>query len=113
MKKMIITTLTLIIVTALALYIPKKGMYRDISRTIDNIETGSIYGFTGDTRHAGDYSVTRLGKLIIVKIDGPASSERYEFLRLQISAFYALNKRVHDVYINEAGTIVVDCRPRF
>jgi hypothetical protein len=47
-----------------------------------------------------------------VKFDDYASSARYEFLRVQLSAFYLLNRQVKDTYINEAGTVVLDCRPR-
>ncbi len=112
MKKALFVMLGLIIIAVAALYIPKTGMYRAISDNIERIEEGRTYGFAGDTSYEGVYEVTRLGKLIIVKIDKPVSDNRYKFLRWQIATYYTFNKRVHDVYINQGGTVAVDCRIR-
>lgn len=112
MKKALITLLGLIIIAVAALYLPKMGMYRAISDNIERIEEGRTYGLAGYTSYEGVYEVTRLGKLIIVKIDKPVSENRYKFLRWQIATYYTFNERVHDVYINQGGTVAVDCRTR-
>lgn len=112
MKKTLIALLVIIIIAVAALYLPKMGMYRAISDNIERIEEGRTYGLTGDTSYKGVYEITRLGKLIIVKIDKPVSDSRYKFLRWQIATFYTFNNSVHDVYINQGGTISVDCRTR-
>lgn len=112
MKKTLITLLGLIIIAVAALYLPKIGMYRAISDNIERIEEGRTYGLSGETSYKGGYEITRIGKLIIVKIDKPVSENRYKFLRWQIATYYTFNKRVHDVYINQGGTVAVDCRTR-
>lgn len=112
MKKAIIALLGIIVIAIAALYLPKMGMYRAISDNIERIEQGRTYGLAGDTSYEGVYEITRLGKLIIVKIDKPVSDNRYKFLRWQIATYYTFNKRVHNVYINQAGTVAVDCRTR-
>lgn len=110
---MIVVLLAIVAVAVAALYIPKVDMYKNISKEITAISTGSIYGLSGNSRVSKGHTVTRLGKLVIVKINNPESSEQYDFLRWQIATFYKFNDRVHDVYINEMGTVVVDCRPRY
>lgn len=112
MKKALFVMLGLIIIAVAVLYLPKMGMYSAISDNIERIEDGRTYGLAGDTSYEGVYEVTRLGKLIIVKIDKPVSDNRYKFLRWQIATYYTFNKRVHNVYINQGGTVAVDCRTR-
>lgn len=112
MKKTIIALLGIVIIAVAVLYIPKIGMYRAISDNIERIEEGRTYGLAGDTSYEGDYEITRIGKLIIVKIDKAVSENRYKFLRWQIATYYTFNERVHDVYINQGGTVAVDCRTR-
>ena len=62
--------------------------------------------FTSD----GKYSVTPMGRLIIVKIEEYASGDEYDALRKILEKHYKGNYRVNKVYINQGGTVVIDCR---
>ncbi len=51
-----------------------------------------------------------MGRLINVRIEDVASDEEYEKLRKALESHYAGDTRVNKVYINRAGTIMIDCR---
>ena len=58
----------------------------------------------------GVYSVTPFYRLIIVKIEKESTYSKYEDLKSDLSQYYKGNWKVKDVYINQAGTLVIDCR---
>lgn len=58
----------------------------------------------------GVYSVTPFYRLIIVKIEKESTYSKYEDLKSDLSQYYKGNWKVNDVYINQAGTLVIDCR---
>ena len=62
--------------------------------------------FTEDAK----YSVTPRGRLIIVKIEEYATDDKYESLRKDLERHYKKDSRVNRVYINQGGTVVIDCR---
>lgn len=76
--------------------------------------TYQSYGLQGlsekKTTDNQKYCVTPMGRLIIVKIEEYASEDQYETLRKDIERHYKRDIRVHDVYINRGGTVVIDCR---
>lgn len=112
MKKIAIVIVSAIAIAAAALYLPKMGMLKNVNKELRSIKNQSYYATIGQPKYSKNFVVTRLGNLVVVKFDDYASSARYEFLRVQLSAFYLLNRQVKDTYINEAGTVVLDCRPR-
>lgn len=56
------------------------------------------------------YAVTPIGRLINVKLLIPAEGSEYEELKNDLVNHYKDDKRVNDVYICGAGTIMIDCR---
>ena len=58
----------------------------------------------------GVYSVMPFYRLIIVKIEKESTYSKYEDLKNDLSQYYKGNWKVNDVYINQAGTLVIDCR---
>lgn len=76
--------------------------------------TYQSYGLQGlsekRTTKDGKYSATPLGRLIIVKIEEYVSDDKYEALRKDLERHYKKDRRVNRVYINQGGTVVIDCR---
>ena len=68
------------------------------------------YGLRGDTTETEIYSISALGRLVVVKINEPASEEEYAKLEKFLERKYKSNPAVSRVYINQGGTVVVDCR---
>ncbi|MCR5270937.1 MAG: ABC transporter [Prevotella sp.] len=57
-----------------------------------------------------EYSVTPIGRLIIVKIEREADDQEYENLREALESHYSGDNSVNKVYRNQGGTIAIDCR---
>ena len=77
--------------------------------------TYESYGLLGGKEHVkttsdGMYTITPIGRLINVKIQNVAESGEYETLMQELKDHYAGNSKVNDVYICQAGTIMIDCR---
>lgn len=76
--------------------------------------TYKSYGLQGlsekRTTKDGKYSATPMGRLIIVKIEEYVSDDKYESLRKDLERHYKNDHRVNRVYINQGGTVVIDCR---
>ncbi|MDD7456141.1 MAG: ABC transporter [Bacteroidales bacterium] len=76
--------------------------------------TYQSYGLQGlsekRTTKDGKYSATPMGRLIIVKIEEYVSDDKYESLRKDLERHYKNDRRVNRVYINQGGTVVIDCR---
>lgn len=92
-----------------------KSVYEHTDYFIDKLSTTySSYGLQGanEKRYTDDgrYGVFPIGRLINVRIEDYATSEEYEHLRKKLEAHYKGDSRVNDVYINQAGTIMIDCR---
>jgi hypothetical protein len=73
------------------------------------------YGILGGidymkTTKDGQYQVTPFGRLINVKILKVVSDDVYKDLEEDLESHYKNDKRVNDVYLNNAGTIMIDCR---
>ncbi len=72
---------------------------------------GSILD-SGPEKYTEDKSirVQSIGKLIIVKLEYVAEDSEYETLKEELADHYSNHPRVRRVYINQGGTIVIDCR---
>ena len=66
----------------------------------------------GPEKYTEDKSirVQSIGKLIIVKLEYVAKDGEYERLKEELADHYSKHPRVRRVYINQGGTIVIDCR---
>ncbi|OYU96606.1 MAG: ABC transporter [Bacteroidetes bacterium B1(2017)] len=64
------------------------------------------------TKHTKDglYKVNPIGRLINVKIENPEKNNEYETLKNELKEHYKTNPNVKNVYICNAGTIMIDCR---
>lgn len=58
----------------------------------------------------GKYRVLPMGRLINVSIMEVVEDDIYEELRDDLQNHYNDDERVHNVYINNSGTIMIDCR---
>lgn len=92
-----------------------KDMFKQTDYFVGQLTTYySSYGLQGlsEKRYTSDrkYSVTPMGRLVIVRIEDYAPSSEYEKLRKTLEKHYKGDHRVNQVYINQAGTVVIDCR---
>lgn len=57
-----------------------------------------------------EYKVFPMGRLINVRIERYADDGEYESLRKALESHYSGDSRVNQVYRNQAGTLMIDCR---
>jgi hypothetical protein len=94
----------------------KKELYKETDAIVESLQTTyKSYGILGGKEHIkttsdGLYRIMPIGRLINVKIEKAVGSDEYEDLRKDLETHYRNNKRVNKVYINNAGTIMIDCR---
>lgn len=71
-----------------------------------------VFGGMDDTQYTKDneYKVFPIGRLINVRIERYADDNEYESLRKALESHYSGDLRVKQVYRNQAGTIMIDCR---
>lgn len=77
--------------------------------------TYESYGILGGGDHArttsdGLYKVMPIGRLINVRIEKVVNDAEYEKLRSSLERHYRNDTRVNKVYINQGGTVMIDCR---
>lgn len=58
----------------------------------------------------GKFTVTPMGRLIIVKKNSYATDVTYTDVKEALENHYQNNYKVNDVYINNGGTVTIDCR---
>lgn len=70
------------------------------------------FGLVGKSEKTsdGEYQVAGIGRLIIVKIMSYAPDSEYEALERALDKRYDNDRRVNDVFVNEGGTVTIDCR---
>lgn len=77
--------------------------------------TYQSYGMFGGMEHTKytkdkEYKVFPMGRLINMRIEHYADDDEYESLRKALESHYSGDRRVNQVYRNQAGTIMIDCR---
>ena len=91
------------------LYNITDGFVKSLSTSMESygvFESGSDKKITSDNR----YQVMPTGRLIIVKFIDYVDKKEYEKLKDDLTDHYSGDKRVNEVYINQGGTVVIDCR---
>jgi hypothetical protein len=94
----------------------KKELFDITDSLVESLQTTyESYGVLGGNEHEkttkdGLYRVKPIGRLINVKILKPVEDDVYEELKLELKNHYEGNSSVNDVYINNGGTIMIDCR---
>lgn len=91
------------------------NLYEQTDYFIDQLSTTyQSYGLQGasEKRYTkdGKYGVFPIGRMVNVRIEEYASQDEYEALQKDIERHYKNDRRVNRVYINQAGTIMIDCR---
>lgn len=124
MKKKIFLTLALIVIPVLLVgclvYYENYVRYHDvcvvIDKYVDNLNTPCYsYGYVHVDEFSypcnGEYTVTGVGRFVIVKInDVDASKKDYLTLKNVLAHRYEDSNYVNKVFINSLGTISIDCR---
>ena len=113
MKK---SLLLLILLFVLSCNSEKKELFEITDSFVESLQTTyESYGVLGGNDHEkttkdGLYRVKPIGRLINVKVLKPVDDNVYEDLKLELKDHYEGNTSVNDVYINNGGTIMIDCR---
>jgi PBP1b-binding outer membrane lipoprotein LpoB len=114
MKKVIFLLVSLIFLVGCSQ--SKKELYKETDAFVQSLATTyKSYGLFGGTAHAkttsdGLYTITPIGRLINVKIQKVVPNDEYEKLKKDLAKHYKNDVRVNNVYICEAGTVMIDCR---
>ena len=58
----------------------------------------------------GKFTVTPIGRMIVVKKKAGASSMTYDEVENALNIHYKNHRKVNSVYKNNGGTITIDCR---
>lgn len=91
-------------------------LFKETDSFVELLQTTyESYGILGGSEHAkttsdGLYTITPVGRLINVKIQKVVENAEYEELKQDLKDHYEGNAKVNDVYICQAGTIMIDCR---
>jgi hypothetical protein len=94
----------------------KKELYGIADSFIDSLQTTYVsYGVLGGKEHIkttsdGQYQVMPVGRLINVEILKVVNDDVYRNLVEDLKSHYKEDKRVNDVYLNNGGTVMIDCR---
>ena len=94
----------------------KRELYEITDSFVESLDTEfSSYGLLSGKKYSkkttdGKYRVTPFGRLINVKILEVVEDGTDEELRDDLTDHYEDDNRVNKVYINQGGTIMVDCR---
>ena len=115
MKKIIIISTILVLLCGCS-NIKYGELFKITDEFVEKLQTSyQSYGMLGGmeyTKYTKDkeYKVFPIGRLINVRIERYATNEEYESLRKALESHYSGDSRVNQVYRNQAGTIMIDCR---
>ena len=73
-------------------------------------ERYDAFGSKAKDTSDGNFTVTPIGRLIIVKKKTYASSITYSSIESALKSHYSGNRKVNNVFHNSGGTITIDCR---
>ena len=113
MKKLFFYLITVFIITGCDNN--KKELYKETDAFVESLHTTfESYGMNGlkyaKTTSDGLYTIMPMGRLINVKIEKVVEDKVYEDLRKDLEKHYHNDSRVNKVYINQGGTVMIDCR---
>lgn len=94
--------------------IKNRDLYSLTDKYVESLYTEyESYGLLGgepELTPDGKYQVLPIGRLVNVKIMSVVDDSVYENLCKELSAHYKNDNHVNNVFINQAGTIMIDCR---
>ena len=113
MRKHLIILITVFLVISCSQ--SKRELYEITDSFVESLDTEfESYGMQGEKYSKkttdGKYRVMPFGRLINVKIMEVVEDGTYEDLRDDLTDHYEDDNRVNKVYINNGGTIMIDCR---
>lgn len=73
-------------------------------------ERYDAFGSKSTETSDGKFTVTPIGRLIIVKKNSFATDITYTDVKEALEKHYRSNRKVNEIYINTGGTITIDCR---
>lgn len=115
MKKIFIFIMALVLLCSCS-NIKYGELFEITDEFVEKLQTTyQSYGMLGGmeyTKYTKDkeYKVFPMGRLINVRIEHYADDDEYESLRKALESHYSGDRRVNQVYRNQAGTIMIDCR---
>lgn len=114
MKKLLFLSIIFILIVGCTSS-SQKELYKSTDYFVNSLSTEyESYGLMGQkyskTTEDGLYTVFPMGRLINVKIEKYVENDKYEHLKKDLQRHYKNDTRVHNVYICQAGTIMIDCR---
>lgn len=113
MKKILVFTFLLFLISCSS---NKNELYKLTDSFVQSLQTDyQSYGLAGginELKVTSDslYQVTPIGRLINVKILKEDNVKDYNDLIEDLKNHYKKDKRVNEVYLNNLGTIIIDCR---
>ena len=116
MKKAFFIKSSLIFLTMLVIGCSgNKELFKETDTFVESLYTTyESYGMQGGqfavTTSDGLYTIMPLGRLVNVKIQKVVDDAEYEKLRKSLENHYKNDERVRQVYIAQAGTVMIDCR---
>ncbi|WP_299114335.1 hypothetical protein [uncultured Winogradskyella sp.] len=113
MRKHLVLLITIFLFTSCSQN--KRELYEITDSFVESLDTKfESYGIQGEKYSKkttdGKYRVIPIGRLINVKIMEVVEDLTYEDLREDFTNHYDNDNRVNKVYINNLGTIMIDCR---
>lgn len=90
-------------------------LFKDTDSFVESLQTTGSYDILEAAENSkktsnGLYAITPVGRMINVKIRRGVQIEAYEKLKQDLQDHYRNDSRVNDVFICNAGTIMIDCR---
>jgi len=90
------------------------SLFRTTDYFIDMLDTVykhyDVFGKKKKDSSDGMFTVTPIGRMIIVKKKITAGTISYSELEVALKSHYINNFKVNDVYQNKGGTVTIDCR---
>lgn len=115
MKKILLISILLVVLCGCN-NIKYGELYTITDEFVEKLQTTyQSYGMLGGMEYTKytknkEYKVFPMGRLINVRIERYADDDEYESLRKALESHYSGDRRVNQVYRNQAGTIMIDCR---
>lgn len=93
-------------------YAEFSALFSTTDKIINELPYSGSGGVKSSTTSDYKYMVTLLGRIITVKKNNSSSTPSYYTIKEALLYRYKSNKKVSDVFLNNAGTITIDCRSK-
>lgn len=90
-------------------YAEFSSLFQKTDYYVNNLSSYGSGGVKSSDSSDGKYTVSIIGRLIIVK-KNYYSGATYSSIKDALEYHYKGNSKVKDVFLNNAGTVTIDCR---